>query len=78
VESRLAFNSIRQIQTAELNGFGPTYLPEDMVLADIAAGRLERLPGEWCPPFSGYQLYYPSRRQHSPAFSLLVEALRSR
>jgi len=76
VEGRLAFNSSGQIRTAALDGFGLACLPEDMVLADIAAGRLERLLGDWCPPFPGYHLYYPSRRQHSPAFSLLVAALR--
>ena len=78
VEGRLAFNNSQQIRTAALDGFGLACLPEDMVLADIAAGRLQRLLGDWCPPFPGYHLYYPSRRQHSPAFSLLVEALRYR
>ena len=78
VEGRLAFNSGGQIRTAALDGFGLACLPEDMVLTDIAAGRLERLLGDWCPPFPGYHLYYPSRRQHSPAFSLLVAALRYR
>lgn len=76
--ARLAFNHTRQVHTAALDGFGLAYLPEDMVLADIAAGRLERLLGDWCSPFPGYHLYYPSRRQHSAAFSLLVEALRYR
>jgi len=78
VEGRLAFNNSQQIRTAALDGFGLACLPEDIVLADIAAGRLKRLLGDWCPPFPGYHLYYPSRRQHSPAFSLLVEALRYR
>ena len=76
VGGRLTFNNSRQIRTAALDGFGLACLPEDMVLADIAAGRLRRLLGNWCPPFPGYHLYYPSRRQHSPAFSLLLEALR--
>lgn len=78
VEGRLAFNSIRQIHAAALDGFGLAYLPEDLVRADIAAGRVQRLLADWCPPFAGYHLYYPSRRQPSPAFSLLVEALRYR
>jgi DNA-binding transcriptional LysR family regulator len=78
VEGRLAFNNTRQIHQAALDGFGLAYLPEDMVLADIEADRLVRLLGDWCPPFPGYHLYYPSRRQHSAAFSLLVEALRLR
>jgi DNA-binding transcriptional LysR family regulator len=78
VEGRLAFNSIRQVHVAALDGFGLAYLPEDMVLADIAAGRMRRLLADWCPAFPGYHLYYPSRRQPSPAFSVLVEALRYR
>ncbi len=78
VEGRLAFNNTHQIHQASLDGFGLAYLPENMVLADIKAGRLKRLLADWCPPFPGYHLYYPSRRQHSPAFSLLVEALRYR
>lgn len=51
-------------------------LPEDMVDADVTAGNLRCVLGDWSPPFAGYHLYYPSRRQHSPAFALLVEALR--
>lgn len=78
VEGRLAFNDARQILTSALDGFGLACLPEDRVLAHIAEGRLRRLLADWCPPFPGYHLYYPSRRQPSPAFSLLVEALRSR
>jgi DNA-binding transcriptional LysR family regulator len=48
------------------------------VLTHIAAGRLIRVLGDWCPPFSGYHLYYPSRRQLTPAFAVVVEALRYR
>jgi len=51
---------------------------EDNVQAEIINGRLVRVLGDWCPPFAGYHLYYPSRRQQSPAFALLVEALRYR
>jgi DNA-binding transcriptional LysR family regulator len=78
VEGRLTFNSTRHILAAALDGFGLACVPEDMVQADIANGRLQRLLADWCPPFPGYHLYYPSRRQPSPAFSLLVEALRKR
>ena len=78
VEGRLTFNGIAQILTAVRAGFGLAYLPEDMVEADIAAGRLRQVLDDWCPLFAGYHLYYPSRRQHSPAFSLLVDALRYR
>jgi DNA-binding transcriptional LysR family regulator len=53
-------------------------VPEDHVAAQIADGRLVRVLEDWCPRFSGYHLYYPSRRQQSPAFALVVEALRYR
>jgi DNA-binding transcriptional LysR family regulator len=53
-------------------------LPEDQVEAHIADGRLIRVLADWCAPFPGYHLYYPSRRQIAPAFALLVEALRYR
>ena len=79
VEGRLAFNSIRQIHAAALEGFGLAYLPEDMVARRTSAGgKLQRLLGDWCPPFPGYHLYYPSRRHASPAFGVLVDALRFR
>ncbi|MDE1895008.1 MAG: LysR family transcriptional regulator [Pseudomonadota bacterium] len=78
VQGRLAFNDVRQILAAALDGFGLACLPEDRVLSHVAEGRLERRLADWCPPFPGYHLYYPSRRQPSPAFSLLVEALRQR
>lgn len=78
VEGRLTFNSIERIRVAALAGFGVAYLPEDMVSQDIAAGRLQQVLDDWCPLFPGYHLYYPSRRQPSPAFALLVEALRYR
>jgi DNA-binding transcriptional LysR family regulator len=47
-----------------------------MVTEHLASGRLLRVPDDWCPPFAGYHLYYPSRRQASPAFALVVNALR--
>lgn len=78
VEGRLIFNNTRHILAAARGGFGLACVPEDMVRADIASGKLLRLLADWCPPFPGYHLYYPSRRQPSPAFSLLVEALRQR
>ena len=61
-----------------LAGLGLAYLPEDQVQAHLTDGRLVRVLADWCPPFPGYHLYYPSRRQHRPAFALLVEALRDR
>jgi DNA-binding transcriptional LysR family regulator len=53
------------------------YLPEDQVKAELADGRLIRVLADWCQPFSGYHLYYPSRRQPTPAFALIVDALRN-
>lgn len=78
VDGQLVFNIGSQILTAALDGFGLAFLPEDMVADAVADGRLVRVLEEWCPPFQGYHLYYPSRRQTSPAFALLVEALRHR
>lgn len=78
VEGQLVFNNIAMRLDAALKGLGLAYLPEDAVRAPIAKGRLIRVLADWCPPFSGYHLYYPSRRQSSPAFTLLREALRYR
>jgi DNA-binding transcriptional LysR family regulator len=61
-----------------LQGLGLAYMPEDVVETHIAAGDLIRVLGDWCAPFPGYHLYYPSRRHGSPAFSRLVEAFRFR
>ncbi|MEA3061578.1 MAG: hypothetical protein QOJ94_1359 [Sphingomonadales bacterium] len=78
VEGQLTFNNARLIRRAALAGFGLAFLPEDQVIGDVAAGRLVRVLEDWTPPFPGYHLYYPSRRQHSPAFALLLDALRHR
>ncbi len=78
VEGQLVFNTIALRTSAVLDGFGLAYLPEDQVREQLAAGALVRTLADWCAPFSGYHLYYPSRRQNSPAFALLVEALRYR
>ncbi len=78
VEGQLVFNGTNLILNAALAGFGLAYLPEDQVQPHLATGRLMRVLADWCPPFSGYHLYYPSRRQHTPAFALLVDALRYR
>jgi DNA-binding transcriptional LysR family regulator len=78
VDGQLVFNAIGPRVESALEGLGLAYMPEDVVAAYIAAGELVRVLDDWCPPFDGYHLYYPSRRQHSPAFSLLVEALRYR
>jgi len=78
VEGQLVFNNIALRVNAALAGLGLAYLSEDQVQEHVAGGRLVRVLGDWCPPFSGYHLYYPSRRQATPAFALLVEALRYR
>jgi DNA-binding transcriptional LysR family regulator len=72
------FNNIALRRDAVLAGFGLAYLPEDQVQQHLAQGRLIRVLDDWCPAFSGYHLYYPSRRQATPAFALLVDALRYR
>jgi DNA-binding transcriptional LysR family regulator len=78
VEGQLALNTASLIRKSVLAGMGLACLPQDAVQAEIDKGRLVRVLGDWCPSFPGYHLYYPSRRQQSPAFALLVEALRYR
>ncbi len=78
VEGQLVFNGTAQMLNAALAGFGLAYVPEDVAQPHITAGRLKLVLGDWCPPFPGYHLYYPSRRHSSPAFALLVDALRHR
>ena len=78
VEGQLVFNRLTQIVTAALAGFGLAFVPEDLVESHVAKGRLQCVLEDWCTPFPGYHLYYPSRRQSSPAFALLVDALRYR
>jgi len=76
VQGRAVFNAVTMMRGAALEGFGLVYLPEDLVEAAIQEGRLVRVLADWCPPRPGYHLYYPSRRQPSPAFALVVDALR--
>ena len=76
VEGQLVFNNIAMRLGAALQGLGLAYMAEDLVQAHVAEGRLIRVLEDWCEPFSGYHLYYPSRRQSSPAFTLLRDALR--
>lgn len=71
------FNDAYLMRSAAVAGLGLTCLMEDMVAPELADGRLERVLTDWCEPFAGYHLYYPSRRQPTQAFSLLVEALRA-
>lgn len=76
VDGQLILNSLPQRIDAALNGLGLAYVPEDAILDALAEGRLVRVLEDWCPVFTGYHLYYPSRRQHTTAFALLIEALR--
>jgi DNA-binding transcriptional LysR family regulator len=78
VDGQLTYNTTAQMLSAALAGLGLAYVPEGLVQPHVAKGRLKRVLEDWCPPYSGYHLYYPSRRQSSAAFTLLVEALRHR
>jgi DNA-binding transcriptional LysR family regulator len=78
VDGQLTFNTTAQLLSSALAGFGLAYLPEGMVQSHVAKGRLTRVLADWCPPYLGYHLFYPSRRQSSAAFSLVVDALRHR
>jgi DNA-binding transcriptional LysR family regulator len=75
VEGQLVFNSILNVIQAAVDGHGVAYVPEDLAQPSIADGRLQRVLQEWCPLWTGYHLYYPNRRQSSPAFAVLLEAL---
>lgn len=76
VDGQLTFNSLRQRIDAAVVGFGLAYVPEDSVQNELADGRLVQVLDAWCNTFPGYYLYYPSRKQHTTAFSLFVDALR--
>src|SRR5262245_59207605 len=78
VEGQLTFNATSQQICAALAGLGLVYAPEGMVQAYVARGKLRRVLDDWCQPYPGYHLFYPSRRQSSAAFSLVVDALRHR
>jgi DNA-binding transcriptional LysR family regulator len=78
VQGHAAFNTLAMIRQASLEGFGLAYLPEDLVTSPLEEGRLVRVLEDWCPLRPGYHLYYPSRRQPSPAFALVLETLRYR
>lgn len=78
VEGQLVFNNIAMRLDAVRRGLGLAYMPEDQVAALISSGEVVRVLEDWCEPFPGYHLYYPNRRHTSPAFALVVEALRYR
>lgn len=75
-EGQLVFNNLGMRLSSALDGLGLAYMPEDQVLPYISEGHLIRVLEDWCPYFSGYHLYYPSRRYMSPAFAILVDQLR--
>jgi DNA-binding transcriptional LysR family regulator len=78
VEGQLTFNSTLPMIDAAMAGYGIAYVPDNLVEKHVARGRLRIVLEDWSPPFTGYHLYYPSRRQVSPAFATVVEALRHR
>ena len=78
VDGQLTLNSTTELLNAALAGFGLAYIPEEMAQPHIDKRRLARVLADWCPPYSGYHLFYPSRRQSSAAFNLVVDALRHR
>ena len=78
VEGQLVFNTSSQMLSAALAGLGLAYIPEGLAAPHLAKRRLKRVLADWCQPYSGYHLYYPSRRQASAAFALVVDALRYR
>ncbi|MGJ5036508.1 MULTISPECIES: LysR family transcriptional regulator [unclassified Bradyrhizobium] len=78
VDGQLVFNNIAMRMNAVRAGLGLAYLPEDQVRDDLARGKLVRVLEDWCAPFAGYHLYFPSRRQPTSAFTVLVDALRYR
>lgn len=78
VEGQFVFNNTTLMLNAALDGLGLVYLAEQHVQPYVTDGRLVRVLEDWCEPFSGYHLYYPSRRQPTPAFALIVDALRYR
>lgn len=78
VDGQLTFNNSFAMVDAAVSGFGIAYVPDSMVEAPLAAGALELVLDDWSPPFDGYFLYYPSRRQNLLAFQIIVDALRHR
>jgi DNA-binding transcriptional LysR family regulator len=78
VEGQMVVNDIALARLAALQGTGIAFLPDDYVQPYLDSGELIRVLADWCPPFPGYHLYYPSRRQQSPALAVIIDALRYR
>ncbi|KQS59460.1 LysR family transcriptional regulator [Rhizobium sp. Leaf371] len=78
VNGQLTSNGVRQILQMACDGYGIAFIPEGLALPDLQAGRLVQVLGDFCPYYPGYHLYYPSRRQPSAAFSIVLDVLRER
>jgi len=78
VDGQVICNGIRQILNAAISGYGFGFVPDGLAIPDIAAGRLVQVLADWCPSYPGYHLYYPSRRQSSAAFKVVLDALRQK
>lgn len=76
IDGQASFGTISMMRQAALDGLGLAYLPQDTVANELKNGKLVQVLADWCPPRPAYHLYYPSRRQHSPAFKLVLDALR--
>jgi DNA-binding transcriptional LysR family regulator len=76
VQGQMIFNTTPQMLAAALEGYGLAFVPEDLVQRNVAEGSLVQVLDDWCPTIPGYHLYYPSRRQPTPAFTAVVNALR--
>ncbi|MFK0166417.1 LysR family transcriptional regulator [Rhizobium sp. NPDC090279] len=78
VDGQMTCNGITQIKSMAIDGFGLGFIPDGLAAPEIEAGKLVQVLGDWCPHYPGYHLYYPSRRQSSAAFNIVVDALRER
>ncbi|WP_064695913.1 LysR family transcriptional regulator [Rhizobium aegyptiacum] len=78
VEGQVICNGVRQILNAAVSGYGFGFVPDGLAKPDIDAGRLVQVLADWCPSYPGYHLYYPSRRQQSAAFKVVLDALRQK
>ena len=78
VQGQAAFNTITHVLEAALDGIGLAFVPQDMAAPHLASGQLVEVLTDWCPLYDGFHLYYPSRKQHAPAFAAFIEAMRYR
>lgn len=76
VEGQVTFNFLSERIDAVLSGFGIACVPEDTIREHVKSGKLIQILQDWCHAFPGYYLCYPSRKQHPPAFVLMIDALR--